>query len=805
MGFWGWFRARSKSKNRDLKTARRAALRARALRVESLEDRRVLSVGNGSSVFASVSYDGRYTAFESNATNLVSGDTNAVMDIFVKELYAGAITRASVGNGGVQGNARSYDGVISGNGRYVAFLSDATNLVTGDTNAATDVFIRDLILGVTRRVSTSAAGTEANAGSFDVSLSYDGRYVAFASNASNLVSGDTNSQADVFVKDLQTNLVTRVSVGAGGVQSNNPSANPSLSGDGRLVAFESTASNLVSGDTNGLQDIFLRNIQSGEIRRMSVDSNGVQGNLNSSNPSLSGDGQLLVFESDSSNLVANDANSSADIFLKNVSTNVLTRISTSSAGVEGDNSSHHPTISYDGTGVAFYAAATNLVSGDTNGSAQDVYFKQLSNNVTTRLSVSTAGVQGDNNSIAGKASVSGDGRYVVFDSSSTNLSTDDTNSVADIYVRDRTGGTTTLMSQSAPVGPRDDVTVDFGGAGLWYWKDDTTYVRMHTYNAVRTIDADLDASGHSDVVVDFGAGVGLWIFYNASTWVQLHTYTANSMVAGYFQAYNVRPQLFIDFGPSVGLWEYIAGPGTWKKISSSSVESMVVADLDGNGAQDLVCDLGSSGIYAWMNDSSWQQIYGSNPRAMVSGDFNGNGRADLAVDFGTGKGLWLLMDGVNWQFLHSYQTASMTSGDMNGDGRDELVVDFGGSVGTYEYYYQTSNWQWLMWLHAESMITADLDGNGQRELIADLGSNGLGAYRNNAAWSYLHNYNVDGFSAGDVNSTALFRSATYNTNASPTSAAGYSLSVLNALARETTQGTASSLDSTKDKSSLTVL
>ncbi|HMJ31064.1 MAG TPA: hypothetical protein VK512_20330, partial [Xanthobacteraceae bacterium] len=185
---------------------------------------------------------------------------------------------------------------ISADGRYVAFRSDASNLVPGDTNGTGDVFVRDLQTGAITRVSTNASGDQGNSASGDPSISADGRYVAFYSSASNLVPGDTNFLADVFVRDLQTGAITRVSTNASGVQGNggeHPSVSswsPSISADGRYVAFDSYASNLVPGDTNGYADVFVRDLQTGAITRVSTNASGDQGNSFSSNPSISADG-----------------------------------------------------------------------------------------------------------------------------------------------------------------------------------------------------------------------------------------------------------------------------------------------------------------------------------------------------------------------------------------------------------------------------------------------------------------------------------------------------------------------------------
>jgi archaellum component FlaF (FlaF/FlaG flagellin family) len=206
----------------------------------------------------SVSADGRYVAFESVSDNLVPGDTNGVDDVFVRDRQSGQTERVSVDSSGVQGNGRSNFPSISADGRYVAFWSLADNLVSGDTNGAYDVFVHDRQSGQTERVSVDSSGAQANNSSFNPSISGDGRYVAFQSYADDLVPGDTNGFADVFVHDRQSHWTERVSVDSSGVQGDGHSYLPSISADGRHVAFLSAADDLVPGDTNAGVDSFLR-------------------------------------------------------------------------------------------------------------------------------------------------------------------------------------------------------------------------------------------------------------------------------------------------------------------------------------------------------------------------------------------------------------------------------------------------------------------------------------------------------------------------------------------------------------------
>jgi len=325
------------------------------------------SEGNGNSWYASINGNGRYVALRSIASNLVSDDTNGYDDVFVHDAQTGQMTRVSVSSGGVEGNGNSLSPRISSDGRYVAFISSASNLVPGDTNGDYDVFVHDQQTGETTRVSLSSTGEESSTASEQPVISADGRYVAFTSK-SNLIPGGGHSSNDVFVRDRQTGITTRVSVSSGGLGGDDSSTWPSISGDGRYVAFRSEASNLVEGDTNGYVDVFVHDQQTGETTLVSVSSGGLGGNGQSQFPSINGDGRYVAFSSWSSNLVLGDTNNTYDIFVHDRQTGETSRASVSSTGVEIDNGDDSiVSISSDGFYIAFESVAGNLVSGDTNG------------------------------------------------------------------------------------------------------------------------------------------------------------------------------------------------------------------------------------------------------------------------------------------------------------------------------------------------------------------------------------------------------------------------------------------------------
>ncbi len=394
-------------------------------------------MSNGDSNFPSASSDGRWVAFESESSDLVAGDTNGVGDVFVSNLQTGVVTRVSVSSAGVQGNGTSTSNspnILSSDGRYVAFQSDATNLVTGDTNGATDVFVRDLQAATTTRASVSSGGLQGNGQSSTPAISADGRHVVFASDATNLVAGDTNSTTDIFVRDLVAGTTIRASVDSTGVQGNSYAQYPSISSDGRYVVFESLASNLVPGDTNGTWDVFLHDCQTGATTRVSVDSGGVQGNGASRYPVISADGRIVAYYSDASNLVAGDTNNTTDIFVRDLQAGTTSRVSVDSAGGQSNSISYWPALSSDGRFVSFASFATNLVPGDTNGTG-DVFLHDRLTGVTTLVSISATGVQGDN--LAEASAMPGDGRFVLFGSAASNLVPGDTNFGYDVFLRDR--------------------------------------------------------------------------------------------------------------------------------------------------------------------------------------------------------------------------------------------------------------------------------------------------------------------------------------------------------------------------------
>jgi Tol biopolymer transport system component len=388
--------------------------------------------GNDDSYSPSISADGRFVAFHSDASNLVPGDNNGSPDVFLHDRLTGVTEIVSVASDGTHGNSTSEDPSISADGRFVAFWSYAGNLVPEDTNMLSDVFVHDRQTGETTRVSVTSTGGQ-SCGEYP-SISADGRYVAFQSICTNLVPHDSNYWSDVFVHDCQTGTTEIVSIASDGTQGNDASGSPVISGDGRFVAFESTSNNLVSGDTNEVKDLFVRDRQTGSTERVSVASDGTQADdscgYSACSLSISSDGRFVAFHSMASNLVSGDTNGWTDVFVHDRQTGETTCVSTGINGAQGNNISENPFISADGRYVAFDSIASNLVLGDSVY-YYDAFVHDRQTGVTTQVSINHDGIEG--NGYSQNPKISTNMQWVAFRSSASNLVTGDTNEYLDIF------------------------------------------------------------------------------------------------------------------------------------------------------------------------------------------------------------------------------------------------------------------------------------------------------------------------------------------------------------------------------------
>ncbi len=655
--------------SRTLSLAACAALVPAPLFAQYTERADVSTAGaeaDGGSQRGKVSADGRFIAFVSDATNLVPGDTNLVADIFVRDLQTGVTTRVSVSSAGDQANSFSNDPAISADGRFVAFTSHATNLVPSDTNFFSDVFVHDRIAGTTERVSVDSSGAQANDRSDVPSISSDGRKIAFHSYATDLVAGDTNTHEDVFVHDRKTGATTMVSVSSLGQQGNGNATVPAISGDGMTVAFRSEASNLVPVDTNAFIDVFVHDLATGVTTLESVASSSAQGNERSSSPSLSFDGRWLAFESRASNLVTGDTNSAQDVFLRDLSLGMTTRIGLGVGGAQPVGVSGRPSISHDGQWVGLWSDAP-LVSNDTNGYF-DAYVWDVQGDVSRLVSVEH-GATSSGDGPSDEPSISHDGRVLAFGSYATDLVPGDTNGEYDLFVRVRENGavpeTETRRVSVTSKGFEADggslaptISADGNVVSFWSWSTDlipsdpnpVDQLFAHDLDTGTTIRVSQSASGvpaNGDCFLSALSADGRYVAFTS-------------------EASNLVP------GDTNGAWDTFlhdreAGSMTRVTVDSSGTESV------GTDQFSMRCAISGNGLYvAFMSDAADLVPFDTNgavdafvhDRATgnttrVSVDSAGNeGNADSE------RGLGISADG-RWVAFQS-EASNLVAGDTNG-------------------------------------------------------------------------------------------------------------------------------------------
>ncbi|MEA2217713.1 MAG: hypothetical protein QOJ35_339 [Solirubrobacteraceae bacterium] len=417
--------------------------------------------GTSDSAAPAISADGRYIAFESTA-QLDSDDGDAISDVYVRDLEMGTTVLVSRATGatGAKGTAASSAPSISADGRYVAFQSDSKLDPTDDGDSSTDVYVRDLQASTTTLASrpTGASGLVVDAASTVPAISADGRYVAFQSSAPLDVADTDAQQPDVYRRDLQTattELVSRAG-GAAGADADNFSQLPSISGDGRLVSFESTADNLTD-DADTKRDIFVRDMQAAATILVSraTGAAGVKGNDNSQHSALSADGRYVAFDSQATNLDPDDPVAfTPDVYVRDLqaSTTELVSRATGSPGVPGEKAnaaSVGPALSADGRYVAFESLAYNLNPGDALGTPRGVYVRDRSQDTTALVSRAGGEFGAKGNDASMDAAISATGRFVAYDSLATNLHSDDSDAIRDVYARDVLGPPDTTPPQIA--------------------------------------------------------------------------------------------------------------------------------------------------------------------------------------------------------------------------------------------------------------------------------------------------------------------------------------------------------------------
>lgn len=397
---------------------------------------------------------GDFVVFQARPA-LVPQDTNGVRDVYAVNTTTGAIIPVSVSDSGAFGDGVSGQASISANGRYIVFQSSATNLVAGDTNGADDIFLHDLQLAKTTRISVDSGGADANGDSLTPVVSNNGEYVAFASDATDLVVSDGNGFRDIFLRDVAAGTTTLLSSDSGGGDSDGPSFDPAITPDGSFICFSTEATDLIVAGLNGQRQIIRQERASG-TRALVSQNGGAQSDASCYEPSVSDDGNLVAFFTLATNL-GTDTNGLFDVYLRNISGNTTSLVSVDMSAGEANGHSGYASVSGDGTAIAFGSLATDLISGDSNGRI-DVFSR--SGGSTARVSVNGGNVEGDIDSDL--TAISATGRYVVFRSAATNLDPADTSSDDDIFLRDTLSGTTTLLTKNYTPSLWDTLVWDAG-------------------------------------------------------------------------------------------------------------------------------------------------------------------------------------------------------------------------------------------------------------------------------------------------------------------------------------------------------
>ena len=497
--------------------------------------------GNGSGNQAalnnalSMSANGRYVAFVSEATDLAANDNNNGSDVFVRDRLTGQTILVSVnsaGTGPADGFSRAP--TITPDGRFVVFISAGSNLVTFDTpqSVQEDVYLRDLQLGTTKLVSGNSANTgrsNGTSGWFDpLGISDDGRFVVFTSSSTDLTAiPDNNGQLDVFVRDLQTNTTKLVSVNKNGTATgNNVSSVGVITPDGRFVAFTSEARDLIANDTLGRQ-AFIRDLQTNTTKLLTPNFSGTGASGGGVDPSsdrklaISDDGRFVAFMADASDLVPNDTGSTRDIFVRDTQLETTFMVNIAKDGLPPTTgNSGQFAMTPDGRYVTFVSGSDNLVNNDTN-QQQDVFVRDLQTKTTTLISVNQSGVAGGNGSadsifvsFFARPSISDDGRYVSFGSAVANLtSTPDTNNSLDVFVRDRQTSTTILASRNFSGSSSADrgagaALISQDGTTVCYFSGSTDLVGYDTNDGVQDLFAFLNIEQPGQVRFKFAVNDG---------------------------------------------------------------------------------------------------------------------------------------------------------------------------------------------------------------------------------------------------------------------------------------------------------
>lgn len=643
-------------------------------------------------------------------------------------------------------------------------------------------------------------------------------HVAFTSQACNLVADDTCPLpdpcpvgsppgcidtrtwcetwgcTDVFLYNPNGGTISRVSLGVGGVEGNDDSWDASVSANGRYIAFTSVAGNMHPDDRDGDWDVYLHDRESGATFLVSRNSDDLPGNKNSSSPDLSPDARFVAFASSSSNLVDDDTNGFWDVFVRAMSSGTTWRVSLNSSGEEGNSSSaafSKPAISADGLTVAFDSFATNLVSNDSNEEI-DVFVRVSNEFRTVRVSESSVGLQGDNESSA--PVMTPDGRFVAFHSLAGNLVAGDGNALWDVFVRDRDANRNGIFDESGAVSTVR-VSVNAAGAGgndsslFPDISDDGRYVAFYSYatNLLSTPDtnesADVfvhDRDTDVDGIFDEPGAVATFRVSMASNGLQANGPSSYPVitrdgryVAFESRAFNLVPgdtegstdvfltrqsrrdDIVIDFGDAGTLYSRM-NDSSWLQLSGLSPGGVGVGDLDGDARDDVVADFESTlgAVYGKLNLGAWRQLLPSvlARDVMAIGDLDNSLKADIVYTFAGRSGLFAKMDNSWWSQLSNGTPEMVLLANLDGKQGDDVIGYFSASGGIFIKRNFPGVWWQLHGGEPRQMTAGDLDGDGRQDLVVifEAVPEGLWVWLNDTRWLKVHNRRPDFVAVGDV-------------------------------------------------------
>jgi hypothetical protein len=718
---------------------------------------------------AQISADGRFLVFASKASNLIPGltDNNNTYDIFARDLKTGTLRCLSRKNGAMStGNSSSDVSKISDDGRYVVFDSLANDLVTNDGNPGSDIFRYDLETDQISLVSVNNAGNAAgNSDSSSSEISADGRYIAFLSLATDLIPGFADGNGanlyDLFIRDMQTGTTRLVSAAAGSTTTggNNNSfvtltSFPYKIVAGRFVIFNSYSSNLVLGlnDTNGVADIFVRDLQTGQTVCASVTPAGnTTGNSISLDPNISEDGRRVFFNSEAENLVPNDANGMRDVFMRDMQTGTTRLVSVNLAGTGSGNNlvlNAPLSITPDGRFVVFAGKATNLAGGvNYTPEIVNTFVRDTQAGITRLVSIDPTGTEAARqDASAGRAAITADGRFVAFSSPAKNLVFEDTNNFNDAYVRDLKADLTILLSWNHTEtngGNSDTATLILAakarravyGSRASDLVPGTNAV-FNTYYAdffaTKAPVADFDGDGKSDYAVFRPQLNSPWYVFLSSN--NLATYRFWGAETDLIAPADYNGDRYADYAvyrPSNGTW-HISDGATFASREvrfGLAGDIPVPGDFDGDERADIAVFRPSDGVWYILRSSDGQVAYaqfGIAGDIPVIGDFDGDARDDVAV-FRPSDGVWhVLRSADNSYFAVRFGLAGdkPVTGDYDGDGKSEIAVFRQGVW----YILRSSNLRVdiVNWgLGGDIATPADYDGDGRYDIAVWRPSEGV--------------------------------------------------------------------------------